>query len=323
MMADQSSVLKAVEKADENAHYQRQLEKTIKSASSKSGKIKVGFPGGNEDLVVYWVPEMNIWWGTKPARNRFWNSFGIGEPNWGSTESHSIVCEANIPNGNLCNRKIATVLAKDDGGSVFLCHSGKIGGGKKGIGKKFFEENYNIPLPWKKIQDSRGLRNMLVIGSFLSSGAFLRQLSNFVREVRRIKKLSDRKAKSEEYDAILETVAGIESEDEEFLEGKRELREIVWRKRNQKIIDLKKKRSNYTCEICSFDFARTYGKIGDNYIVAHHLEPIGLRKRVTKTKISDLAIVCDNCHRMLHRKTPPFTPAELRSMIDETKEAKS
>lgn len=57
------------------------------------------------------------------------------------------------------------------------------------------------------------------------------------------------------------------------------------------------------CESCDFDFAAFYGELGDRYAECHHR--VWLSKtppgtyRLTKT--SDLAIVCSNCHRMLHR----------------------
>lgn len=55
------------------------------------------------------------------------------------------------------------------------------------------------------------------------------------------------------------------------------------------------------CEVCNFDFAKKYPEVGNNFIECHHKIPIGLGFE-RKTKPSDLALVCSNCHRMLHRK---------------------
>ncbi|MFD4242812.1 HNH endonuclease [Streptomyces sp. NPDC058525] len=35
-----------------------------------------------------------------------------------------------------------------------------------------------------------------------------------------------------------------------------------------------------------------------------------------RTKLSDLALICANCHRMIHRRAPWPTPRELRAFIE-------
>jgi len=71
------------------------------------------------------------------------------------------------------------------------------------------------------------------------------------------------------------------------------------------------------CECCDFDFITTYGSIGDGFIECHHKIPISIGgKRITETR--DLAMVCSNCHRMLHRKKDDksyFTVEKLREMV--------
>lgn len=58
------------------------------------------------------------------------------------------------------------------------------------------------------------------------------------------------------------------------------------------------------CEVpgCHFDFFKTYGNIGKNYAVVHHIKPLAsLSSKGAKTSLADLAIVCANCHAMIHR----------------------
>jgi 5-methylcytosine-specific restriction protein A len=57
------------------------------------------------------------------------------------------------------------------------------------------------------------------------------------------------------------------------------------------------------CEVpgCGFDFFEVYGEIGRDYAQVHHLSPLGDRTRPSQTKLSDLAVVCANCHVMIHR----------------------
>ena len=58
-----------------------------------------------------------------------------------------------------------------------------------------------------------------------------------------------------------------------------------------------------SCEVpgCGFDFLETYGELGRDFAHVHHRKPLSDRTRPTKTKLSDLAIVCPNCHAMIHR----------------------
>jgi len=105
-------------------------------------------------------------------------------------------------------------------------------------------------------------------------------------------------------------------------EGKRKLANHYIRERNQLIINKKKelasKENKLFCEICKFNFSERYGNIGENFIECHHKIPIASGV-VRKTKIEDLALVCSNCHRMLHRKTDEgnyLTIDQLKGIID-------
>jgi 5-methylcytosine-specific restriction protein A len=55
------------------------------------------------------------------------------------------------------------------------------------------------------------------------------------------------------------------------------------------------------CEVCGFDFVEGYGEIGRGYAQVHHREPLGCRTRPSETRLTDLAVVCANCHAMIHR----------------------
>jgi len=72
-----------------------------------------------------------------------------------------------------------------------------------------------------------------------------------------------------------------------------------------------------SCEVCGFDFGRTYGDVGAGYIEVHHVVPLHASGQTT-TRLADLAVVCSNCHRMIHRRTPWLTPSELRVRVRRT-----
>jgi 5-methylcytosine-specific restriction protein A len=70
------------------------------------------------------------------------------------------------------------------------------------------------------------------------------------------------------------------------------------------------------CVICGFDFEKKYGDIGKGFIHVHHLTQLSeIGQGYEVDPVNDLRPVCPNCHAMLHKRTPPFTIAELKSII--------
>lgn len=58
------------------------------------------------------------------------------------------------------------------------------------------------------------------------------------------------------------------------------------------------------CEVpnCGFDFLKRYGDLGDGYAQVHHKRPLSeMPDEGAETTLSDLAVVCANCHAMIHR----------------------
>ena len=109
--------------------------------------------------------------------------------------------------------------------------------------------------------------------------------------------------------------------DSEFPEGIEIERMHKRRERSQAVIKeakntFKRKNGLLYCQICGFDFSSSYGEIGQDYIEAHHILPISKLSGEIKTKVSDIVLVCSNCHRMLHRKRPWLKMSELKNLID-------
>jgi predicted HNH restriction endonuclease len=90
------------------------------------------------------------------------------------------------------------------------------------------------------------------------------------------------------------------------IEGQVYKRETVFRKRNAALIQAKKTNSDYCCEVCGFNFEEVYGNIGQGYIIAHHIKPMASKSTPSRTKIEDIALLCANCHVMVHTANPPI-----------------
>lgn len=78
-----------------------------------------------------------------------------------------------------------------------------------------------------------------------------------------------------------------------------------------------KNRKGYECEVCGFRFKDKYGELGDKFIEAHHLIPFAsLKEGNTRLSLSDFAVLCSNCHRMIHRLKDSSNLEELKSIVN-------
>lgn len=78
--------------------------------------------------------------------------------------------------------------------------------------------------------------------------------------------------------------------------------------------EVKRQTSRLACEVCDLDFSERYGELGEDFIECHHTMPLGVGTE-RETRTSDLAVVCSNCHRMIHHAQPMLTPDELRNRL--------
>ena len=111
-----------------------------------------------------------------------------------------------------------------------------------------------------------------------------------------------------------------DAEESESEEGAILTRVHRFRERDSKIIKRKKDEVRerlgcLVCEVCGFEFGTTYGKHGDGFIECHHTKPVSQIKVGEKTKLSDLVLLCSNCHRMVHRKQPWLSLEQLAKFL--------
>ncbi len=111
------------------------------------------------------------------------------------------------------------------------------------------------------------------------------------------------------------------ADSEEFPEGAiltvvHQRRERDPKLRAKKIARVLRDGGTLGCEVCGFDYGRTYGSRGQGYIEVHHVRPLH-DSGPTTTRLRDLALLCSNCHRMIHRTRPWLTPVELRALCTE------
>jgi 5-methylcytosine-specific restriction endonuclease McrA len=99
-------------------------------------------------------------------------------------------------------------------------------------------------------------------------------------------------------------------------EGSQRLVLHLQRERNRSVVRKKKRSvSSLDCEVCGFSFAGAYGGAARDYCEVHHLVPLSGVERTTTTRMVDLAVLCANCHRVVHLRNPPYTLDEVKSML--------
>ena len=84
--------------------------------------------------------------------------------------------------------------------------------------------------------------------------------------------------------------------------------------RRKKIADTRRRGLPIACEVCTFDFGHVYGRHGLDYIECHHRTPLHVTGE-TRTRLADLALLCSNCHRMIHRTKQWLTVEELQNLV--------
>lgn len=102
----------------------------------------------------------------------------------------------------------------------------------------------------------------------------------------------------------------------EYAEGERSAQERAFFRRSVKLRRDAISAHGCVCAACGFDFEARYGELGQGFIEIHHLSPLGERSAPEKTTIDQVAPLCANCHRIVHRRSPPLTVPELKALLD-------
>lgn len=89
-----------------------------------------------------------------------------------------------------------------------------------------------------------------------------------------------------------------------------------FRNRNRAIIVAKKRLSQGVCEACGMSFAGQYKMPqGKDCLEVHHKNPMAERNGATVTCLTDLVLLCPNCHAVIDVFVPPLTTEALKHKI--------
>ena len=82
------------------------------------------------------------------------------------------------------------------------------------------------------------------------------------------------------------------------------------RKRDRRIQQRAKAESNGICEACETDFRTLLGGLGLRALQVHHRKQLAASDKPRLTSPKDLAVVCANCHAMIHANSRRAMPVE-------------
>lgn len=186
MLTPDSAAFTPVTKKSEISKAISQLHAAVRqSAKGVEYESVVGAPGGAGQSRITWLKDLAFWICIERYEqrgDRHWIAYGLENP--GETNrALNIRVESSLPSAGQ-DRRIAGLVACDASGSLYLLHSGKIGGGKKGFGKTFFWERYKGERVSVAFDD--GVREYALIGR-IGARDFLRRLADFVHGVNAIR----------------------------------------------------------------------------------------------------------------------------------------
>ncbi len=146
----------------------------------------VGFQGGAHRCSVFWNSEFRIWgvFEKSIVEGRYWICFGQESP--AKAQNLTITVEINPPKRGI-NRKCAGVFVRDTAGKTCIAHSGRIGGGRKGIGKKAFRDFASNHL-WTDVTWPDGKQSSHLIIGEIGAKSVAESLGGFVNLVANFKK---------------------------------------------------------------------------------------------------------------------------------------
>ena len=156
---------------------------SLSSHSTKTGYASLGYQAGQiPNLRLAYNEVTNIWWDTNmedrhgcdPDSTRYWNCFGIGEPQW--KRSNNIIVELNFPKSGI-DRRIAGAMVKDRQNNIYLAHNGRINTSKGGA-KLNWSKHHSI-----LVDDDRNHPREMILVSPITGSDVLDNVAAFVHSV--------------------------------------------------------------------------------------------------------------------------------------------
>ena len=254
--------------------------------------VLVGYQGGHVKIPKV-LTNNRIWFANQVLKDesvpRYWNAFGVSP--LVLRYSNHITVEVN-PAIRGVNKRVAGLFAVDEETDhTVLLHRGRIGGGKKGIGKKEFVEWYaGTQVEFLDPSRHDGEESAFFVAD-LDSEDFLIELEEFVDAVRGFKASGKAADPTNLSDAkLLRKATATRAKPKSSAVVRVEYA------RNPHVAEVAKRRAGGRCELCGklAPFTNAQGK---PYLESHHI--VWLAHGGHDVPENTVAL-CPNCHRKMH-----------------------
>lgn len=278
-----------------------QIVKNLYKLLSQYRSKEKAFPSISEDLAPKPLKNFHQWANSKDFEGGFLleNSKGVNLwlllIKWNEANGYYVVLFPEDKAGPIA--EIHSFSSDDDGEYLHWRYRPSKRDGKNDERKEYFEKYF------------------FSLDVVISLPRTVDEISEFLGE---LISLAENRAKADELDPDKPSFR------DGFPEGKVKEKLHRSRERNSKLISQVKaealdKYGKLQCECCGFDFEEFYGELGAEFIEAHHTKPVSeLHENGEETKKEDIALVCSNCHRMLHRRRPWLEMIDLKKLTSQS-----
>jgi len=163
----------------------RRLQAALRGIPARG--VRLTWRGGELRTTIHWARDDGFWYALEPrgegATARLALVLGHAPDPPGRRES--ITCEINLALGG-ANRNLAGLVAADEAGTLYLCHSGRMGGARSGQRKAGFRA-YAGDAVWRPVAWPDGVEREALVIAPLDSPRLPRLLGRFVETVHRFK----------------------------------------------------------------------------------------------------------------------------------------
>ena len=120
----------------------RRLQGALRGVPARG--VRLTWRGGELRTTIHWARDDSFWWAFEPRSAQPDGTMArhallLGHAPNAPAKRESITCEINLPRAG-ADRKVAGIIAVDDAGSLYLAHSGRMGGTRLGQRKAGFRE---------------------------------------------------------------------------------------------------------------------------------------------------------------------------------------
>lgn len=287
-------MLVAIENPNEVQAAQAALDKLLRTALPlREGDFTVGYQGGKLRVGSLNASD-RIWYASKRDDSseipRFWNAFGVTR-RLAVSRSNVITVEINVAQKPGSRRVSGLFAHEDSSGERVLVHSGRIGGGKEGVGKESFLRWYGQPTETVTFAGDDGKDAEYLRIAAIGEPSALSRITGFVEAVDRFK--------TEIVDEELRELSDAELRRRLLKSPARPRRtkvESIGFQRSQYVVEFVKRRAKGICELCKRKAPFSNSK-GRPFLECHHITWL---RHGGADVAENAAALCPNCHRKMH-----------------------